>query len=451
MSRARAVVIAGGVLLWAAAACVGQDPTLTHLPDGGGPAAEAAAPPDGHQNENETETETEAGPDAAIVVEPTAIDTKFDLSCVVLSTGGVRCWGPNDHFQAGTTTAGDVARTPVEVAGIEGAIAVSAGRDHACALTTDGTLRCWGANDVGQLGRDLAETGTKTATPFQPALPPGDPVTRISAGSQYSCAVTRGAKIYCWGANTAGSIWAADASAPVPPTPVPPTLLVVPDVSPQPLFADVRAESTHSCAVDSAGKFTCWGDNTFFQLGREATGNNFNNPPVPVEGLKAPAQVTAGLIHTCLTDAVNGPRCLGSNFAGQLGTATPLRSSIFQLRAVPGLDLASGAEELSAGASHTCARIGDGSVACVGLDDDGQLGDPSLDGGPQTTAIHVAGLSDVLSLASGARHTCALRARATAGADGRQSVVCWGGNALGQLGNGSDAGASSPTPVVGLD
>ena len=67
------------------------------------------------------------------------------LGCVVLENGGVTCWDGRTSAPAFPGVAG-----PIE--GITGARAVSSGERHACALVADGTVHCWGEDDVGQLG-----------------------------------------------------------------------------------------------------------------------------------------------------------------------------------------------------------------------------------------------------------------------------------------------------------
>jgi alpha-tubulin suppressor-like RCC1 family protein len=67
------------------------------------------------------------------------------LGCVVLASGGVACWDGRAEAPAFPGVVG-----PIE--GITGALAVSAGERHACALVADGTVRCWGEDEAGQLG-----------------------------------------------------------------------------------------------------------------------------------------------------------------------------------------------------------------------------------------------------------------------------------------------------------
>jgi alpha-tubulin suppressor-like RCC1 family protein len=95
---------------------------------------------------------------------------------------------------------------------------------------------------------------------------------------------------------------------------------------------------------------------------------------------------------------------------------------------------------VAAGGSHTCAVRSDGALYCWGGNAFGQLGDGTND--TRTSATRVTGLSGVVEVAAGARHTCAV------GAGG--SVACWGDNRSGQLGDGSTEARRAPTPVPGF-
>jgi alpha-tubulin suppressor-like RCC1 family protein len=393
-------------------------------------------------------TDGGADADASLLLEPIAIDVHFDLSCALLSNGRVRCWGPNEFLQAGAEEdAGTVVAKPVEVKGITDAIAVSAGFDHACALRQGGKVMCWGGNDYGQLGRSIAETTIKSATPFEVAgLPANDPVRAISAGAQYTCALTNSARIFCWGTGMNGAIFEQDAAAPVPPKE-----LVMPNQS-TPLFVAVRAEQFHTCAVASSGGSTyCWGENHFEQLGRDTAGVSGENPPLEGPPLgQLPATLVTGQTHTCRHSAQNGLYCFGSNLFGQRGRSIPISTQKFIPSPIPGLDTASGATVgAAAGTLITCVTRADGTVACVGSNSNRQLGDPTLDGGAQLDPIKVLGLTDAIATSAGASHVCALRKGG--GAKGGKSVVCWGLNHFGQLGSSLDGGTATPMPVIGLD
>jgi alpha-tubulin suppressor-like RCC1 family protein len=92
-----------------------------------------------------------------------------NFTCAILTGGYMKCWGINDLGQLGDGTGTD-STAPKSVSGISGAAAASSGFGHACALLTDGTMKCWGYNQQGQLGDG---TGTDAATPVSVSIPPG--------------------------------------------------------------------------------------------------------------------------------------------------------------------------------------------------------------------------------------------------------------------------------------
>ncbi len=347
----------------------------------------------------------------------------YSHTCAVSATGGVTCWGANSVGQLGH---GDRvwSMTPVDVTRLGGGVsAVSAGGDHACALTSAGAVLCWGANFSGQLGNG---TTTLSSTTPAPVVGLTSGVRAVAAGNSHTCALTAAGGVMCWGSNGTGALgnglWTSST------TPV----AVVGLASGASALA---AGEYHMCAITSGGAVKCWGQNDTGQLGNGLTTNS--NTPVDVSGLASGASAVAGgRYHTCAVVA-GGVKCWGANTNGQLGNGTTTPSGT----PVNVTGLTSGVIAVAAGYSHSCAVTTAGAVKCWGYNFAGQLGNGSTL--PSTTPVDVSGLtSGVIAVTAADYHSCALT---SAG-----GVKCWGWNVYGQLGNGMTTYSPRPVDVTGL-
>ena len=166
-----------------------------------------------------------------------------------------------------------------------GVAAVSAGREHTCAVTTAGGVKCWGFNDEGR--RD------------------------------HTCAVTTAGGLKCWGRNISGRL--GDGTTTDRFTPVDVTGLTSG-------VAAVSAGGGHTCALTTAGGVKCWGRNGNGQLGDGTTAHR--STPVDVTGLTSGvAAVSAGGGHSCALTTAGGVKCWGRNFEGELGDGTTVDRS----------------------------------------------------------------------------------------------------------------------------
>src|SRR5439155_13555994 len=171
-----------------------------------------------------------------------------------------------------------------------------------------------------------------------------------------------------------------------------------------------------------------------------------SNTPVQVGGISGTDNIqaiAAGGYHTCALFPNGTVKCWGRNDQGQLGDGTTQSSSTPVQVGGSGTPLG-GAIAITGGFYHTCAILQpDGTVQCWGQNDNGQLGDGStLPGRSSNPPARVSGLSGVLSVTGGFRHTCALL--------GDHTVWCWGLNDSGQLGDGTTTSSSTPLQVGGI-
>jgi alpha-tubulin suppressor-like RCC1 family protein len=356
----------------------------------------------------------------------TAVSTGGGHTCAITDAGGIKCWGRNDHGQLGDGTTSD-STTPVDVIGLaSGVAAVSAGSAHTCALTAAGGLKCWGYNDNGRLGDG---TTVDSPTPVG-VIGLGSDATAVSAGGNHTCAITTAGGIKCWGRNYEGALGNGTTSPDPTPTPVD-----VVDLGGSATAIDTG--SVHTCAAVNGAWLDCWGDNDYGQLGNGTVQLNTSATPVDLFGVTNAAQVAAGHDHNCARTAAGGVKCWGDNSLDQLGDGTDHYHSRVPVDVA---GLGSGATDITAATSHTCALTVVG-VQCWGYNHYGQLGDGTTISSP--TPVDVVGLSaGVAALAAGGYHACALTIEG--------GVKCWGNNTYGQLGDGTTSDSSSPVDVVGL-
>jgi YD repeat-containing protein len=108
-----------------------------------------------------------------------AVSAGQDHACALLSDGTVRCWGQNDSGELGNGSSNN-SSIPVMVSGINTAVAVSAGTSHTCAVLSDGTARCWGANGYGKLGN--GSTGSSSTPVIVSGIPTSSADSRCFTG-----------------------------------------------------------------------------------------------------------------------------------------------------------------------------------------------------------------------------------------------------------------------------
>jgi alpha-tubulin suppressor-like RCC1 family protein len=342
-----------------------------------------------------------------------------------MSGGAVKCWGNNTYGGLGDGTTKNSA-SPVTVRGLSGKIAaIAVGGSHACALTVDGSMQCWGKNVSGQLGGGF--TANSNPVPVQ-VKNINDPIRAIALGNDYTCVLTGSGGVKCWGWNYSGQLGNGTNTDSIMPVDV---------IGLSSGVAAISARASTTCALMDGGAVKCWGWNATGQLG-DGTSTD-SNVPVNVKGLTSGMEsISVGFDHACALTDKGGAKCWGDNLYGQLGNGTTSQSE-------PPVDVSEPASDfldISAGDAVTCARTKAGGVKCWGLDTYGFLGKvPPFT--KRSQPVDLVGLSSgVAFLEVGLDYGC------TISVDG--IVKCWGSNSDGQLGDGTHQDRSVPGVVINL-
>jgi len=330
-------------------------------------------------------------------------------TCLLTSTGGVKCWGNNHDGQLGDGKAEDRS-VPVDVVGLSGGVqSLAAGWRHNCAVTAEGLVRCWGNNHDGQLG-DGTKADRRSA---QQVVGLMTRVRAVTTGERHTCAVTVSGGVRCWGNNHDGELGDGTRTDRVTPVDV---------VGLTSGVTAIAAGWRHTCALTTDGRVKCWGNNHDGQLGDGTTVDRMT--PVEVMGLGGGVKaIAARWRHTCALTAAGGVKCWGGNHHGELGDETR------HDRGTPGdvVGLTSGVKAVATGWRHVCALMTTGTIKCWGNNHEGQLGDGT--GIDRNKPVDVIGVpSGVIAIAAGGEHSCAVTQRI---------VTCWGENEDGQLGDGT--------------
>lgn len=373
-------------------------------------------------------------------------------ACIITTTGQGKCWGRSEHGQGGQgdlLTRGDdesPASFPyIELGGM--ALSMATNGEQVVVLMEDYTVRSFGRNDSYQLGlghnASIGDDESPASAVVQIDPQVGGAVVQVAVGGDFTCVRMMTGKVRCWGANNFGQLGqghtdtlGGDGLL----AEIPPIALMYPAV-------DVTAGAHHACALCEGGTVHCWGLGQYGQLGygsSDNVGDNESPSQVNSVDLGGPAvEVVAGAHHTCARLETGTARCWGRSDSGQLGYGNT-QGGLLPPSALGDIPIGGVVEEVAAGWDHTCAVLDSGLAYCWGSNSFNQLGPGYVanvgdDETPALAGPMEQGLRSVRSIHLGAmsRSTCVLLD------DG--ALRCYGEDDVGQLGYG---GRDVPDVIV---
>jgi len=378
-----------------------------------------------------------------------SVSAGSEHSCAISNWGKAYCWGLGDNGQLGIgANPGDDFPLAVDISTISGKISwmqISSGMEHSCGVTSDNSAYCWGQQQYGKLGNDLAAIEDIES----PVLVLGSKAfTKVVAGYSSTCGLTTVGKIWCWGNDAKGQLGNDNSDSSDKKSPV--------AIDLQKTFVGVFAGgSTESyCALASDGNSFCWGSDNFGQVGNGngAESGNIHSPAAIamtyVDGQKL-FSVVRPQDSTCAIEKLTGaPYCWGSANP-VLGNPSITGGNQDRPRPVDISSLASADNRFvdidTSSNAFACGMTDNNKVFCWGNSNtQGFQGTGSTSNNPTPVEIdwtNVSGEKKASNLSVGDEHSCLITTEG--------DMYCWGDNTNGQIGDDNQpTDALSPVPVV---
>lgn len=296
----------------------------------------------------------------------------------------------------------------------------------------------WGLNSRGQLGDGSTTRRLSPVATDESGVLSGKTVTAITGGSLHSLALCSDGSVAAWGYNSRGQLGNGSTTDRSKPVAVD--------------FSDAAGEvvaisagAFHSLALRADGRIAAWGYNNHGQLG---TGNKvtYLRPVlVPAAGALAGKQVVAvaaGSFQSFALCADGTVAAWGRNDAGELGDGTTTSTSLPVAVDRSGILAGKTVASIAAGQDHLLALCTDGTLVAWGNNRRGKLGNGTTLDAPSPVAVDISGLlsgKSVVDLAAGDSHSLVRCSDGT--------VAAWGSNQRFQLGNGSNLASRVPVAV----
>ena len=350
-------------------------------------------------------------------------------------------WGLNNFGQAGNnSTASQWTPGAVNVGGVlngKTIQAMASGEDHTLAVCTDGSVVSWGWNWFGQLGDGSTTQSLVPIAVDGSAWSSAGPVVAVSAGIFHSVALAANGTVYTWGLNSSGQLGNGSTAPHFSPQPV--------DTSGALAGKTVKTISAgYSCvlALCTDGTLVAWGDNNAGQLGNNSTTQSAVPVQVDASGVLAGKTVTAiGAGHNhCLALCSDGTLVAwGSGSSGQLGNGSTASSPVPVLVSSVGVLAGKTVNAIAAGDSFNLALCSDGTLVSWGYNFYGQLGNNGTAQSAVPVLVDTSGVlagKTVAQISAGSAHAMVVCSDGT--------VATWGRNGEGQLGDGTSAQHNAP-------
>lgn len=248
--------------------------------------------------------------------------------CIITLEGSLRCWGNNDWGQLGVDPM-KPAFGIVPATELKGVDQITVNSNASCA-TVAGDLFCWGRQpwrtDLALCRAESSEAAPCSAKPARLATG----VEQAVLGGNFGCLLDRNHLVSCWGANDLGQLGNGTTTPSATPVRV-----LTEDGKPLGSVAQLRVFAGHACAVGGTGKLWCWGDNAPMAQGR-----HYNSPPRITHATGFPKlPAVRDVSDRCVLGSGGELRCWGDVFEDRRFSYEPVQvghCGVEQLASGPG-------------------------------------------------------------------------------------------------------------------
>ncbi len=269
----------------------------------------------------------------------------------------------------------------------------------------------------------------------------GVTIKDMGAGLYHACILTSNNKVYCWGTNFVGSLGNGTlANAAIP------TEIDMSGVLSGKTIKALSVGGVTTCVIASDDQGYCWGFNMFGNLGDGTLVDAASPVAINTAGVlngKLLRNVTAFVYNTCAIADDNLAYCWGANTNGTIGNGTQVDSNVPVAVDTTGVLSGRTIKGLLSGDSTICSIADDNNVYCWGLNDKGQLGNGTYVDSYVPVAVSRSGVLNnktVKNLKMAANTSCVLASD--------DKVYCWGDGSANNLGNNTTTPSNIPVELL---
>lgn len=337
-------------------------------------------------------------------------------TCALLPDNQIKCWGSNNMGQLGHKDDTAISMTtPQPVAFPRIPVNLFAGFSHTCALTTENEVWCWGRHHA-LVDEPIDFYASEPEHVESLELIGHNQISELVLGTGHSCMRGSQGTVQCWGEGYSGQLGNGQSKTSADPVRVSGNLTA----------RQIALGAGFSCALTPSQTVYCWGNNTNGRIGADLDVEEVSSP-LKLEGLENVQAISSKFQHTCALLEDKTIRCWGFNSDGQHGNGSQLPA----YKPVQPNPRVTDVKQLAVGSAFTCVLLESGQVKCAGFGGNGQLGIGGVPEDYQSLRFElVPELNDVYRLEPGQAHICAIH--------NDRTVSCWGYNSDGQVGTGTD-------------